>query len=99
MLEGLDLVVVQQRGQVQRDGGGQGRSWPAARRRHAPRPPNSQMTVRSLNSGEKHSPWSTPQMRSSGPSSTWPLLRSVLLARMSNAHMARSWGCRSGRCS
>ena len=29
---------------------------------------------------EKHSPWSMPQIRPSSPRSTWPLLRSVLLA-------------------
>ena len=38
------------------------------------------MTVRSLKSAAKHSPWSMPQMWSSASISTWPLLRSVLLA-------------------
>ena len=74
------------------------RSWPAATGGSSS-PPKSQMTVRSLKSAAKHRPWSTPQIRSSGPSSTWPLLRSVLLARTSNAPMARSCGWRSGRCS
>ena len=55
-------------------------------------PPNSQITVRSLNSDEKHRPWSIPQIRSPGPRRTWPLFRSVLLARTSKAHMAMSCG-------
>jgi 2-oxo-4-hydroxy-4-carboxy--5-ureidoimidazoline (OHCU) decarboxylase len=38
----------------------------------------------------KHSPWSIAHSWPSGPSSTWPLLRSALLATMSKAHMARS---------
>ena len=66
-------------------------------RRGSARPPNSQITVRSLNSGAKHSPLSIAHTRSSGPSRQWPLLRSVLLARTSKAQMARSWSWRSGR--
>ncbi len=53
-------------------------------------PPNSQMTVRSLNSSWKASPLSMAQMRPSEPRSTCPPLRSVLLARMSNTHSRRS---------
>ena len=48
------------------------------------------VTVRSLNSWWNISPWSMPRMRPSRPSRQWPLLRSVLLPTMSNAHMRRS---------
>ena len=51
-------------------------------------PPNSQITVRSLRSAWKQSPWSMAQMRPSRPSRQWPLLRSVLLATRSKAHIA-----------
>ena len=51
-------------------------------------PPNSQITVRSLNSWWNIRPWSMPRMRPSSPSRQWPLLRSVLLPTRSKAHIA-----------
>ena len=89
---GVALERVEQRGERVR----------AARRRPARRrpsrigsgtgsPPNSQITVRSLNSWWNIRPWSMPRIRPSSPSRQWPLLRSVLLPTRSKAHIARSW--------
>ncbi len=59
-------------------------------------PANSQITVRSLSSTWKHRPLSIAQHRSSSIS-TWPDLRSVLLATTSNAASARNHGASSAR--
>ena len=89
MLEGLDLVVVEQRGELERDRRGQRARSPASsdrRHRLAAELPDdrAQLELRR----EAQALVDRPRSGRPGPRRTWPLLRSVLLARTSNTHMA-----------